>query len=92
MALQGNIRSAETISYINRFFLYAKSTKKQKQDVGDVGLTETKRERLDRIKQEEKERKLWREGKLVHRTEPELKTHTSYLTFAILPQESEQHR
>ncbi len=25
------------------------------------------------------------EGKLVHRTEPELKTHTSYLVFAILP-------
>ncbi|ETI23190.1 hypothetical protein G647_04987 [Cladophialophora carrionii CBS 160.54] len=25
------------------------------------------------------------EGRLVHRTEPELKTHTSYLVFAILP-------
>jgi tRNA (adenine57-N1/adenine58-N1)-methyltransferase len=47
---------------------------------------ETKKDRLDRIKEEDKERKVWREGRLVHRTEPELKTHTSYLTFAILPQ------
>jgi tRNA (adenine57-N1/adenine58-N1)-methyltransferase len=47
---------------------------------------ETKKERLDRIKQEDKDRKVWREGKLVHKTEPELKTHTSYLTFAMLPQ------
>lgn len=33
------------------------------------------------------ERKTWKEGRLVHRTEPELKTHTSYLTFAVLPRE-----
>ncbi|KAI0157592.1 tRNA methyltransferase complex GCD14 subunit [Xylariaceae sp. FL1272] len=26
-------------------------------------------------------------GKIVHRTEPEIKTHTSYLVFAVLPQE-----
>lgn len=32
-------------------------------------------------------RKTWKEGRLVHRTEPELKTHTSYLTFAVLPRE-----
>ncbi|KAI1496780.1 S-adenosyl-L-methionine-dependent methyltransferase [Biscogniauxia marginata] len=31
--------------------------------------------------------KPWMLGKLIHRTEPELKTHTSYLVFAILPQE-----
>ncbi|KAI0378620.1 tRNA methyltransferase complex GCD14 subunit [Hypomontagnella monticulosa] len=31
--------------------------------------------------------KPWMAGKLVHRTEPELKTHTSYLVFAIMPQE-----
>ena len=47
---------------------------------------ETKKERLNRIKEEDKERKVWREGRLVHKTEPELKTHTSYLTFAVLPQ------
>jgi tRNA (adenine57-N1/adenine58-N1)-methyltransferase len=33
------------------------------------------------------EKKVYKEGKLVHRTEPEVKTHTSYLVFAILPQE-----
>ncbi|KAG9244940.1 adenine-N(1)--methyltransferas-like protein catalytic subunit trm61 [Calycina marina] len=33
------------------------------------------------------EKKVYKEGKLVHRTEPEVKNHTSYLTFAILPQE-----
>ncbi|KAI9789513.1 MAG: tRNA (adenine-N(1)-)-methyltransferase catalytic subunit trm61 [Candelina submexicana] len=33
------------------------------------------------------ERKLYKEGRLVHRTEPELKTHTSYLVFALLPRE-----
>lgn len=27
----------------------------------------------------------FRTGRLVHRTEPEIKTHTSYLTFAVLP-------
>ncbi|KAI2643168.1 tRNA methyltransferase complex GCD14 subunit [Xylaria nigripes] len=31
--------------------------------------------------------KPWMAGKLVHRTEAEIKTHTSYLVFAVLPQE-----
>ncbi|KAJ9658851.1 tRNA (adenine-N(1)-)-methyltransferase catalytic subunit trm61 [Coniosporium apollinis] len=31
------------------------------------------------------EKRPWRTGRLVHRTEPEIKTHTSYLLFAILP-------
>ncbi|KAI0884390.1 tRNA methyltransferase complex GCD14 subunit [Annulohypoxylon maeteangense] len=31
--------------------------------------------------------KPWMAGRLIHRTEPELKTHTSYLVFAVLPQE-----
>jgi tRNA (adenine57-N1/adenine58-N1)-methyltransferase len=33
------------------------------------------------------ERKVYKEGRLVHRSEQELKTHTSYLVFAILPVE-----
>lgn len=33
------------------------------------------------------ERKVYKEGRLAHRTEPEVKTHTSYLVFAILPTE-----
>ncbi|KAI0471766.1 tRNA methyltransferase complex GCD14 subunit [Xylariaceae sp. FL0804] len=31
--------------------------------------------------------KPWMAGRLTHRTEPEIKTHTSYLVFAVLPQE-----
>ncbi|KAI4863216.1 tRNA methyltransferase complex GCD14 subunit [Hypoxylon rubiginosum] len=31
--------------------------------------------------------KPWMAGRLAHRTDPELKTHTSYLVFAVLPQE-----
>ena len=31
--------------------------------------------------------KHWDEGRLIHRAEPELKTHTSYLVFAVLPRE-----
>lgn len=33
----------------------------------------------------EAQKTLFKGGKLVHRSEPELKTHTSYLVFAILP-------
>ena len=36
---------------------------------------------------QQEERKLYKEGKLVTRTEPELRTHTSYLVFAVLPRE-----
>ncbi|OTB18874.1 hypothetical protein K445DRAFT_226042 [Daldinia sp. EC12] len=31
--------------------------------------------------------KPWMSGRVIHRTEPEIKTHTSYLVFALLPQE-----
>ncbi|KAI1178402.1 tRNA methyltransferase complex GCD14 subunit [Nemania sp. FL0916] len=31
--------------------------------------------------------KPWMAGRLIHRTEAEIKTHTSYLVFAVLPQE-----
>ncbi|KAI1376651.1 tRNA methyltransferase complex GCD14 subunit [Hypoxylon crocopeplum] len=31
--------------------------------------------------------KPWMTGRVIHRTEPEIKTHTSYLVFAVLPQE-----
>ncbi|KAF2237286.1 tRNA methyltransferase complex GCD14 subunit [Viridothelium virens] len=44
----------------------------------------SKAERLKNIRDAEAKRKLYKEGRLVHRTEPELKTHTSYLVFAVL--------
>jgi tRNA (adenine57-N1/adenine58-N1)-methyltransferase len=46
---------------------------------------ESRRSRLDRIKEEDKERKVWRDGRMMSRCEPEIKTHTSFLVFAILP-------
>jgi tRNA (adenine57-N1/adenine58-N1)-methyltransferase len=46
-----------------------------------------KHDRLERTKKELENRTLFKEGRLVHRTEPELKTHTSYLVFAVLPRE-----
>lgn len=44
-----------------------------------------KADRLARNADEAASRKTFREGRLVHRTEPEIRTHTSYLIFAILP-------
>jgi tRNA (adenine57-N1/adenine58-N1)-methyltransferase len=55
-------------------------------EAGD-GRYVSKAERLERIKSQEKERKLYKEGRLIHRSEMELKAHTSYLVFAFLPQE-----
>jgi tRNA (adenine57-N1/adenine58-N1)-methyltransferase len=49
------------------------------------GRVQSKAERLAEIKKGLADRKLFKEGRLMHRTEPEVKTHTSYLTFAVLP-------
>lgn len=46
-----------------------------------------KQQRADKRKKEAEARTLFKEGRVVHRTEPELKTHTSYLVFAVLPRE-----
>lgn len=51
------------------------------------GMPPSKHDRLERTKKELESRTLFKEGRLVHRTEPELKTHTSYLVFAVLPRE-----
>ncbi|MCJ1224645.1 tRNA (adenine-N(1)-)-methyltransferase catalytic subunit trm61 [Toensbergia leucococca] len=45
----------------------------------------SKQQRLSAIRTALPSRKLYKEGRLIHRAEPELKTHTSYLVFAILP-------
>jgi tRNA (adenine57-N1/adenine58-N1)-methyltransferase len=51
------------------------------------GVPPGKAERVEQTKKEAENRNLFKEGRLVHRTEPELKTHTSYLVFAVLPRE-----
>ncbi|MCJ1398848.1 tRNA (adenine-N(1)-)-methyltransferase catalytic subunit trm61 [Xylographa trunciseda] len=53
----------------------------------ETKLRTSKQYRLAAMEAFQASRKLYKEGRLVHRPEPELKTHTSYLTFAILPRE-----
>ena len=53
--------------------------------VGVEKKIQSKAERLEKIRLEAESRKLYKEGNLVQRTEPEVKTHTSYLVFATLP-------
>ena len=47
----------------------------------------SKQQRLENIRNALEGRKLYKEGRLIHKPEPELKTHTSYLVFAVLPRE-----
>ena len=47
----------------------------------------SKQQRLENIRHALDGRKLYKEGRLIHKAEPELKTHTSYLVFAVLPRE-----
>ena len=42
---------------------------------------------VNEAKQEASARPRHTIGRLIHRTEPEIKTHTSYLVFAVMPQE-----
>jgi tRNA (adenine57-N1/adenine58-N1)-methyltransferase len=51
------------------------------------GLPPSKHDRREIAKKDLEKREIFKEGRLVHRTEPELKTHTSYLVFAVLPRE-----
>lgn len=46
-----------------------------------------KMRRLEALEKEREGRKSWKEGRIVCRTESELKGHTSYLVFAVLPRE-----
>ncbi|MCJ1341057.1 tRNA (adenine-N(1)-)-methyltransferase catalytic subunit trm61 [Bachmanniomyces sp. S44760] len=55
--------------------------------VTDTSTKSSKTARLSSIQNALQTRKLYKEGRLVHRAEPELKTHTSYLVFAILPRQ-----
>ena len=48
-------------------------------------------DRLERVRANAASRDLFKEGRLHHRTAPEIKTHTSYLVFATLPQDWDAH-
>ena len=58
------------------------------EDSAAAGLSQvSKQQRLENIRNALEGRKLYKEGRLIHKAEPELKTHTSYLVFAVLPRE-----
>lgn len=65
---------------------YQYDGKHKKKDNAE-GTMSAKQVRAENNRRELRARKIWNEGMLVHRTEPELKTHTSYLVFAVLPME-----
>ncbi|KAF2095939.1 tRNA methyltransferase complex GCD14 subunit, partial [Rhizodiscina lignyota] len=52
---------------------------------GKEGVRTAKERRMAEMQEEREKRKAWKEGRLVSRTEGELKGHTSYLVFAVLP-------
>ena len=49
-----------------------------------ASLGPSKQERLNQNRFREANRKLYKDGRVSHKTDQELKTHTSYLTFAVL--------
>jgi len=59
---------------------------KHKKKGNADGTLSLKQARAETNKRGLDQRKIWKEGMLCHRSEPELKTHTSYLVFAILLQ------
>ena len=59
----------------------------QVEDNGSQIGVPSRQARLDRIKREFENRKTYKDGQLVHRTEPDIKSHTSYLVFAVLLRE-----
>ena len=71
----------------------ADGSKPQKEETESNGAKqqsafgESRQGRLEKIKREAENRKIFREGRLVHKTEQEVKSHTSYLVFAVLPRE-----
>lgn len=60
-------------------------TGKKRGKKAQVVEAQTKQQRLEIIRAAAEGRSLFKEGRLYHKTEPDLKTHTSYLVFAVLP-------
>ncbi|KAL8975988.1 MAG: hypothetical protein Q9205_007921 [Flavoplaca limonia] len=71
----------------DRSYHHGKTSQPPVEDPADEAAGEyvSKQQRLQNIREAQTDRKLYKEGRLTHRSEPELKTHTSYLVFAILP-------
>ncbi|KAL8836835.1 MAG: hypothetical protein Q9176_006068 [Flavoplaca citrina] len=71
----------------DRSYHHGKTSQPPVEDPADeaAGKYVSKQQRLQNIREAQTDRKLYKEGRLTHRSESELKTHTSYLVFAILP-------
>ncbi|KAL8920372.1 MAG: hypothetical protein Q9172_004539 [Xanthocarpia lactea] len=71
----------------DRSYHHGMTAQARDEDLADEAADEyvSKQQRLQNIRDAQTDRKLYKEGRLTHRSEPELKTHTSYLVFAILP-------
>jgi tRNA (adenine57-N1/adenine58-N1)-methyltransferase len=60
---------------------------KEFHSTSEITALEAKKQTMEKDKVAPESRKLFKEGRLMHRAEPELKTHTSYLVFAVLPRQ-----
>ena len=79
----GRLREVEGRSRV----YHDEGNEKDQQATASETAQVSKQQRLENIRNALEGRKLYKEGRLIHKAEPELKTHTSYLVFAILPRE-----
>jgi tRNA (adenine57-N1/adenine58-N1)-methyltransferase catalytic subunit len=75
---------------VDQALLRLKAVEQRARDY-HTGQRENSRSEKGRLQQagkpQEAQKTLFKDGRIVHRSEPELKTHTSYLVFAVLPRE-----
>ena len=81
------LREVESRSRTFHHDVSAGAVKPAGNSTSTVSDMSSKQQRIEKNKEVQDTRKLYKEGRLVHRSEPDLKTHTSYLVFAILPRE-----
>ena len=86
----GKLREVEARTKVFHGDDVGESQRSEKPGISEIkpsSLYDSKQQRLANIRESLDNRKLYKEGRLIHRGEAELKTHTSYLVFAILPRE-----
>ena len=79
----GRLREVEGLSRI----YHNEGNKVEEEAAALKSAQVSKQQRLENIRNALEGRKLYKEGRLIHKAEPELKAHTSYLVFAVLPRE-----
>ncbi|OAA71486.1 tRNA methyltransferase complex GCD14 subunit [Cordyceps fumosorosea ARSEF 2679] len=71
----------------NKQFQQAQSGQQSKSATADSTGTDSPAAASEAAAVDDDHDKPWMQGRLTHRSEPDLKTHTSYLVFAVLPPE-----